>query len=304
MKLIVEPFDFDHAKECINNDVDAIVVGQNTFSVRNSYNYSNDEIEELIKLKGKTNLFLKVNSFFFEEDIENLEKYLIEISKKNIDAIIFSDYAVAQINDELNLNLRLRYNPETLVTSYFQFPFYEECKFSSVSLSRELTMFEIKDIIKNKINSVELEMQCHGYLFFMHSRWNLISNFEKYYNTKISHDRLSVQEELRTLPNLLREDSKGTHMFSGFQLCSIPVINDLKGIDWLRVDTINMSKDEAHEITTIYNQIIKQIQNGNIISIDDMNNYMNKIKKVSTSEIALSFLGGKKDMLHMRKKNE
>ncbi len=303
MKLVVEPFNYNHAIDCINMNIDAIIIGLNNFSLRNSYSYSIEELKKIILVKNKTKVFVKINSFIFENDLKSLSELLTELSKLSIDEIIFSDYSIPQINNELNLNLKLRYNPETLVTSYFQFPFFAENNFNCVTLSREIPKYELKEIINNKQTGLEIEIQCHGYLFIMHSRWNLISNFEKYYDISLPHSQLKIKEELRKLPNIISQDQYGTHMFSGYQIYTLDILNELDGIDWLRIDTINMKQEEAIKVVEIYKHIIDYYnQNKNLPN--NINDLVLKLEEVSSSKLSHSFLGTVNDILHMEKCDE
>jgi hypothetical protein len=118
MKLLVNPIDYQNAIELINLGTHIITVGQNDFSCRNSNNLNIDEIAKLIKQKKQTLIYVLINRFFFEPEISNLQKYLVAISKLKIDAIIFSDYAVAQILHEQKISIKLIYNPETMVRAF------------------------------------------------------------------------------------------------------------------------------------------------------------------------------------------
>lgn len=304
MKLIIEPFNFEHANFCIDQKIDAIILGSEDYSLRNSYNFTDEEILKIISNKKNTKIFIKVNAFFFEHQIDKLTNYLIRISKWEIDGVIFSDFAIAQINEELKLNLKLRYNPDTLVTSYFQFPFYIENNFSCVSLARELSLIELSEILSNKTNELELEIQGHGYLFIMHSRWKLISNFEKYYDINLKHKELKIKENLRKLPNIITQDKHGTHMFSGYQICTIDILDKIRNIDWLRIDCINMNEEEAYKLVTLYKESIDMLNSNNNEYNEKTKDIYKQITKFSSSLISHSFLGKMKDILHMEKNDD
>lgn len=306
MKLIIEAFNLEHANYCIDNNIDAIILHTEKFGLRGNYDFSIEEIIKLNNNKKNTLIFIKANAFFFEKDLMELESFLKKMSSMNIDGLIFQDLAVATINEELNLNLKLRYNPETLVTSYGQIDLYKEANFNSITLSRELMIFEVEEIAQNK-NGMSLEIQVQGYGFIMHSRWNLISNFEENYNIDLNvknDDFLSIKENLRKVPNLIKEDHHGTHMFTGYQICAIQILEKLYkiGIDFIRVDIINYKYEEAIKITDIYNQALKKVK---------MNSYDENTKEKLYKDIynifnniSLGFLGTKKDILHLLKEEE
>ncbi len=305
MKLVIQAYDVNHANYCLAKNIDGLIIGQAKYSLRDNYYFTSSELEEIIKKKQKTKIFVKVNAFFFEQDIEELSKYLKYLSTLDIDGVIFSDFAIAQLNEELALGLKLKYAPETLVTSYYQFDFFKEINCSSVTLARELSLLEVADILKHKLSGLEVEMQGQGFMFIMHSRWNLISNFENYYDITLNHRRLSIREDLRKLPNYLIEDEHGTHMFSGYQLYTFDMLDKLENLDWLRIDTINMKETEVYYSTDIYAQCIQYFN-------QDLNRYkkfvnetIDEFKTKFSTPIAHGFLGkGTSEILHMEKDDE
>lgn len=70
---------------------------------------------------------------------------------------------------ELELPLKLHYNPDTLVTNYGQFDFFMENHFNGCFLARELMQNEIFEMSQHKQN-LALEIQGFGHGFIMHSR--------------------------------------------------------------------------------------------------------------------------------------
>jgi putative protease len=73
------------------------------------------EIKSLLANKNQTKVLILVNKFFFEPEILELEIFLVEISKLDIDGVIFSDMAIPQICYENKLRIDLIYDPDTLV---------------------------------------------------------------------------------------------------------------------------------------------------------------------------------------------
>lgn len=155
MKIIASPANYNEALLLLKHNVDVLVLANNNYAVRNVYNCDLETIKKLCAQKQNSEIWVNVNAFFYEPQIKELENYLTELSQLQIDRVIFNDYAVAQINYEQNLNLKLHYDPNTLVTSYGQLDFYKENGFNSVSLSNELFLPEIKMILENKIPGLE-----------------------------------------------------------------------------------------------------------------------------------------------------
>jgi putative protease len=166
MKLLTNPCSYSNAIDLIKKGVDAISVGESSFSAKNSNDLSFVEIKKILKEKKKTKVFILVNKFFFDTDLVRLEKYLLKICKENIDGIIYSDYAVNQILFENKILINQIYNPETLVVSYGQFDFYKKNSINEVSLAREISSSNIKKILDNK-NKMKVQIQVCGYSYMM-----------------------------------------------------------------------------------------------------------------------------------------
>jgi collagenase-like PrtC family protease len=169
MELLVNPASYSNAVDLIKLNVHQISVGVKQFAHRNNCELNIEQIKSLTAIKNKTKILILVNKFFFEQDVSNLQTFLMQISQLNIDGIIFSDMAVAQLCFENNIMTKLIYNPDTLVCNWGQFPFYLQNNISEVSLARELNAKEIKEIVANKIN-MKIQLQVAGYALVMHSR--------------------------------------------------------------------------------------------------------------------------------------
>ncbi|WP_051676002.1 U32 family peptidase [Ureaplasma canigenitalium] len=310
MQLLFSPTSYKNCLYLIDKQVDAILVGSHSFAVRNMNNLSLAQIKELVNKRGQTKIIVSVNSFFFDEDLARLTSHLIELSELDIEYVMFSDYAVAQIVFENNLPLKLFYNPETIVTSYGQFDFFVENKIDAVFLARELFYGELMQIGMNNHQNLKLVFQGQGLGFIMHSRWNLLSNFDGYLkNQEIYKDLLedkdfiNIREDLRKHPNILKQDEFGTHMFTGFEICSINILDKLLKLkmDYLLIDGYLHHDDDFLVIIDSYLLAMDALKN-NTYTNDLKDELWNKIKSVAINRhISNNFLGTIKDILHMEK---
>jgi collagenase-like PrtC family protease len=166
MELLINPASYKNAIKLIALKVHQIFIGTNEFSTRNACILSIKEIEQLCKNKKQTKILILINKVFFETDIPKLEKYLLTITKLNIDGVIYADFAVNQILFEHKIKIYQIYNPETLVVNYGQLPFYKDNHINEVSLARELSGFNIVEILKHK-SEMHIQLQVSGYSYMM-----------------------------------------------------------------------------------------------------------------------------------------
>lgn len=307
MKIIASPANYNEAINLLQINVDILVLGNNDFCVRNQFHCDLHSLKELCAKKGNSEIWVKVNAFFYEPQINELEKYLKELDQLKIDRIIFNDYAIPQIIYENKLKLKLHYDPNSLITSYGQFEFYVENNFSSVNLSNELFLNEVTTILDNKPKQIEVSLQVHGFSLIMHSRWNLVTNFSDYIEDKddeyTRNKILYIREEQRQYNNIIYEDEYGTHMFSGYELCLLKYLKNFydKNLDYIVIDNILQDKNSNYslEICKIYQKAIKLIKNnqwtdGKIDKFYDECLILAKDK----NKVASGFIGGIKEIKH------
>lgn len=304
MKIIASPANYNEAISLIDNGIDILLLGDSIHSTRMIYNCQLDDLNAICNNKKQTEIWLNVNAFFYEQDLDELEKYLKEIKQLKIDKVVFNDYAVAQIDFEQNLNLNLHYEPSALVTSYGQLEFYLQNNIYSVSLSNELFLPEILTILKNKPKGMKICLQVQGFVLIMHSRWNLVTNFAQYLENSddeyIKNKAIFIREEQRKYKNIIFEDNHGTHMFSGYELCLIRYLKKMfdAGLDYIKIDNILQTNNEySLEYYKIYQKLIDSIKNNNF---DEklIENLIFEAKEISTNELAAGFVGGIKEIKH------
>ncbi len=308
MKLVTMPFDRDQATRFVAQGIDCLLLGAKSLSLRCANYFTLEEIKKIAARKGGTKVFVLVNQFFFEQDLKRLESQLRRLALMPIDGIYFQDFAVVELSKKNNLKFDFVYHPETMVTSYGQFPFFLKNGIFRLVLSRELFKSEIALICKNKPKKMALEIQGHGFLYIMHSRWRMVSNFREYADLKIdARSRFFIHEAMRKYPNAIYEDEYGTHMFSGYELCSVKALNDLAGygVDYLRIDNVLHGKEWCEAITLLYDGLVKSLRGGRKIDAKTIARAWDEARRIcAPNEIALGFLGTVKDNLHLITKDE
>ncbi len=293
MKVLISPANYENALDLININTDYLIIGQEGFSVRKNYDFSLEELEKIISQKKNSKILVLVNRIFFEEDIDSLTKYLFNLSKLNIDGIIFADFGVIQICNEQNLKFNFFYNPETLVTNYGSFDFYLRNKINNVFVSRELRKKEVLEILDNK-NQMKVGIQTAGYSFIMESKWKMIENFNQEYNLQIpTNKKLFLSEETRNFPTIIYQDKYGTYLYTAYSLSTIRFLNELNKLDYLYIDSFLHDGNWILEITKLYKQAITNPTD--IVKYESLEKQICKNESVNNG-----FLGDTKDMVYLR----
>lgn len=299
MKLWINPIGYNHAQKLqANNLIDYLIVGVKKYSARNTCLLSLDQIKQLDLNK----VAVSINNLYMDDEIDDLTKLLKQLKELGVKTIIFTDYGIKQICDEINYHPEFVYNSETLTTNYSQLPFFKRNKINEVVLPRELFLKEIEQFAYHKQN-VRLQMQAEGYGLIMHSKWSLLTNFKKQFNIKkdLSKQMFYLKEELRDLPNIIYEDETGSHMFTGYNVSVLEYLDKLEkaGIDSLYFNSFLHDAKWLDKTLAIYEKAFSLIK-AKRFDNEAKASLINEIKKLNKVS-ACGFIDPQKGLLHLIK---
>ena len=144
--------DLERLKWALTYGADAVYIGGYNYSLRaNANNFSIDEIKEAVTFAHNLNkkVYVTVNILFHNEDLKNLDDYLIELSNANVDAFIVSDMAVIKRINELKLKPELHISTQESSTNKYTIKFWENLGATRVVLGRECSKLDMIDIKEN-----------------------------------------------------------------------------------------------------------------------------------------------------------
>lgn len=296
MLIWTNPISFKHALKLLTNPhLDVLIVGSNKFNICNSFDLRDQQLTKLIKNKSNKKIVVSLNKIFHEDEIDNLKKYLKTLKNKKIDGIIFQDFGVKQICDELNLKTTFIYCGNSLVVNYGQLSFYKDNNIKIVQLSNELFLNEVKQMQDNK-NGVHLLMQVEGYTMLTQSKWKLLSAFkrQKKIEQSLVDQPLLLKEELRKNMNIILEDNHGTYLFNGYNTSCLEMMKDLKDLDSLFINGFMHDQTWVDSTINIYYQLLNKKTN-----LKNLIEFRNKINKTTTN----GFLNAPKGLLNLQTTN-
>ena len=227
---------------------DAAYIAGTQFGLRAfAANFSNDEIVRAASLAHKTlkKLYITVNSAIGSSQINELAEYLFFLADTGVDAVIFSDPAVLKTVRDLKIPLELHLSTQANTFNYASTAFWHELGVSRVVLSRELSLDEIRTVIKNIPKQMDIEVFVHGAMCVAYSGRCLLS----YAMTGRSGNRGECAQPCRWEYYLyekgyegqyfqINEDEKGTYVLNSKDLMMIEYIPDLieAGISSLKIE--------------------------------------------------------------------
>lgn len=285
MKLLITPNSIKQVKELIN-EIDGIIVGLDGLCINMPYNFSYDEIKELIKLCNTNNkeIFISLNKNMFNKDLEYLKHTLLELEKEKINGILYYDIALVNFKEELNLKNDLVWNQEHLTTNYLTSNYWNEHGAKYTYLSSDITLDEINEIKKNVKSKIMVTL--FGYLPMFVSRRHLVKNYLDTFNLKDDSKINYIEKENKVYQIIDTED--GTVAYSEKVLNGI---NEVLKIDADYIVLNSLSIDEE-----VFKKVVMMYKNVNINNVNKYNDEIN-----SMLETDLGFLY--KETIYRVKKN-
>ncbi len=198
--------------------VDGIIVGKFFTS---SYHCSLKQIVEInvICKANKRKIYIALDDFISEDDIDALYKYLEFIKKLEPDGIFFHDLGVIAAARKYGLSDRLIYDGKTVACNSLDTAFLLSKGIDSVVLSRELTLAEIVRILHN--NPQRIDLQIFGHLRLSYSKRRFLTNYFKEINKEykyLDNENLFLLEEQRDYKLPIIENEEGTFIYSDYIL--------------------------------------------------------------------------------------
>ena len=95
---------------------DGLILSLEGFSVNARYTLTLDEIKDIRSKLDKKDIFVSINKNIENNELNDLEKILLELNNININGVLYSDVALVTYKDKLNYDLV--WSQEHLVTNY------------------------------------------------------------------------------------------------------------------------------------------------------------------------------------------
>lgn len=163
LELLAPAGDLEKLKVAVLYGADAVFIGGKKFSLRaKASNFDIPMIKEACEFAHKHNskVYITVNILPHQEDMVDLEEYLLALDDAKVDAIIVSSLYIIETAKRLQVSYELHLSTQQSTVNTEAIKFYESMGLKRVVLGRETTLDEIKKI-KTKTN-MPLEVFIHG----------------------------------------------------------------------------------------------------------------------------------------------
>lgn len=262
-KIVIIPNNKDNIYNLLNSD-NYLLIGIEDYSV-NTLNISFEEIIELTKKYN--NIFLSMNKNIYNNELEYVEKVLIQIDKLNIKGLFYYDVGILNIVKRLNLNINLIWSCEHYTTNYFTINYWYNNGVKSTFLSNEITLNEIEEIIDNTKSS--LFVQLFGYIPMYVSKRHAVKNYLNHFNLDINSNRYYLFKEDKKYSII--DNKNGTIIYTNFILNGLSeYLKIMNKIDYVILNGYDISDDKLNDIISIFKEV-------NTDNIDSLNSKIDKM---------------------------
>lgn len=306
-ELLAPAGNMEKGKMALLYGADAIYLGGKMFGLRAfANNFSIEEIAEMAEYAhslGKK-VYVTVNIFAHNEDIDRLPDYLRSLEQARVDALLISDLGVWTTARSVVPNMALHVSTQANTTNYAGVQAWTQLGAERVVLARELSLAEIAEISAK--TDVELEAFVHGAMCISYSGRCLLSS----YMTGRDGNRGACTQACRWEYNMyklgeqkrpgeyfdLEEDEHGTYVMNSKDLCLIEYLPELMkaGVCSLKIEGRMKSVHYVATVVSVYRKAIDSCW-------EDMDNYrvpaewITELNKVSHRQYTTGFAVAKPD---------
>lgn len=277
-ELITGVGNFPALNAAIKAGANAVYFGVQGFNMRAfAANFEESQLPKIAKLCHENNMkaYLTVNSIVYENELTALEKLLKNAKEAGIDAIICWDHSVIKKAKAIGLEIHL--STQASVSNSEAAEFYENLGVKRIVLARELTLEQIKEIIRKiKERNSKLEIECfiHGAMcisvsgrcFLSHELFGKSANRGECVQPCRREYKAVLLEKDNEEDNTVREVGIGKgFLFSPKDLCVLPFLDKLveAGIHSFKIEGRSKTSDYAYTVTKVYRQALTAIDKEN-----------------------------------------
>ena len=295
IELLAPAGSYEKAKIAFLYGADAVYCGTSSLSLRTRADMDNDDLIKTIKYAhsiGKK-VHVTLNIFAWDDKYEEIIEMAKILNEVKPDGIIAADGGVIEVLKEYAPNVPIHVSTQANIVSLQDCLFWHKIGAKRVIMAREMNKEQLKYIMENKPEDLEVEMFGHGSICFAFSGRCFLSDFLCGRSANLG----DCSQSCRWSYNLYAEEKNnpgqympieinehGTSIFSSKDLCllkEIPEIIDM-GIDSLKIEGRLKTEYYIASVINVYRNAIDDYINNP--ENYDYTKYLKEIEKVKTRE--------------------
>jgi len=300
VELLAPAGDLDKLKVAITYGADAVFIGGKQFSLRaKASNFEIPDIGEAVKFAHERNakVFITVNIYPHNEDLDGLDEYLLALDSVNIDAILVSSPYIVQRCMELKVKFEVHLSTQQSAANIKACEFWESIGVKRIVLAREMDIDQITELRKN--SRLPIEVFIHGGSCSSFSGRCTLSNNMSNRDANRGGCSHSCRWGYDVYDNgELLSNPETPFKFGSKDINSVMYIKQLleAGIDSFKIEGRMKSVHYIASVVSTYRELIDDLNEGKgPASLGDYEYYLSKIKKAENREASEGFLKGDVD---------
>ena len=293
IELLAPAGSYEKAKIAFLYGADAVYCGTSSLSLRTRADMGDNDLLKTIEYAhsiGKK-IYVTLNIFAWDEKYEEIIEMAKKLEIAKPDGIIASDPGVIETLKEYAPSVPINVSTQANLVSLHACNFWYKQGCKRMIMAREMNKEQLKYIMENKPEGMEIEIFGHGAICFSYSGRCFLSDFMACRSANLGDCAQSCRwsynmylEEKNNPGNLMpvEEDENGTSILSSKDLCLINEIPEIieMGVDSLKIEGRLKTEYYLASIIGIYRAAIddyyKDPKNYN------GQKYMGEIEKVKT----------------------
>jgi len=306
VELLAPAGSFEKAKIAFLYGADAVYCGTSSLSLRTRADMQNDDLEQTIKYAHKIGkkVYVTINIFAWDEKYNEIIEMAKKLEELKPDGIIAADGGVIDVIKEYAPSVPINVSTQANIVSLHSCNFWQKNGAKRMIMARELNKEQLKYIMENKPESMEIEIFIHGAICFAYSGRCFLSDFLACRSANLG----DCAQSCRWTYNLYAEeknnpgefmpiemDENSTSIFSSKDLClikEIPEIIDM-GVDSLKIEGRLKTEYYVASIVNVYRNAIDDYKENP--ENYDYTKYLKEIEKIKTRGLTTFYFNDRKN---------
>ena len=293
VELLAPAGSFEKAKIAFLYGADAVYAGTSSLSLRTRADMKDDDLENTIKYAhsiGKK-VYVTLNIFAWDEKYEEIIEMAKKLEELKPDGIIAADGGVIEVLKQYAPSVTINVSTQANIVSMHSANFWFKNGAKRMIMAREMNKEQLKYIMANKPEDMEIEIFVHGAICFAFSGRCFLSDFMSCRSANLGDCAQSCRwsynlyaEEKNNPGELMpiEENEYGTSIFSSKDLCLIKEIPEIieMGVDSLKIEGRLKTEYYLASIINVYRNAIDDYEKDP--ENYDYTKYLKEIEKVKT----------------------